>query len=61
MLVEHRWPVLYERLLVLATGALPELSADSQWLIYRGIPADLRDLLASKLGIDIIPEVYHEQ
>jgi hypothetical protein len=59
--VEHRWPALYERVLVLATGALPERSADGQWLIYRGIPSDLRDLLVSKLGIDMVPEVIHEQ
>ena len=59
--VEHRWPALYERILVLATGGLPEPSADGQWLIYRGIPPDLRDLLASRLGIDIVPEMCHEQ
>jgi hypothetical protein len=59
--VEHRWPAPYERVLVLASGALPERSSDGQWLIYRGIPSDLRDLLVSKLGIDMVPEVIHEQ
>jgi hypothetical protein len=59
--VEHRWPALYERVLVLASGALSEPSNDGQWLVYRGIQSDLRDLLASRLGIDIVPEICHEQ
>jgi hypothetical protein len=55
--VEHRWPAAYEQALVMAAGALPALSDDGQWLLYPSIPAPLRDLLANKLGVEVLPEV----
>lgn len=59
--VDHRWPALYERALVLATGTLPVQSDDREWLLYTGVPASLWDLLATKLGIDVQTEVPHGQ
>lgn len=43
----QRWPELYERALILASGLLPELRDGT--LIYRGISAELLNTLAPKL------------
>lgn len=46
---ERRWPELYERALVLASGRLPMHRGG--WLIYEAISQDLLDVLAPKLHL----------
>jgi hypothetical protein len=47
--VEGRWPLLYEQILVQASGLLPGRSAS--WLCYHGIPQDLAESLCGKLDV----------
>jgi hypothetical protein len=46
-----RWPELYERLLVLASGRLPRLRGP--WLVYDAITPQVLDVLTTKLDLDI--------
>lgn len=57
--VDNRWPDLYERSLVLASGLLPRYQ--DGWLYYTHISVDLCELLAEKLNVqvelqDVIPD-----
>ena len=54
----ERWPLLYERALVLASGLLPSISTDREWLKYQGISRELCTLLADKLNL-LVMEVNH--
>ena len=47
----ERWPLLYERALVLASGMLPARSEDREWLIYSGVSGKLVQLLTEKLNV----------
>lgn len=50
----QRWPELYERALVLASGRLPKYQqseAKNLWLIYENISWDLVQILTQKLGV----------
>lgn len=49
----HRWPLLHERCLVLASGRLPARVSDDKWLRYMGVGRDLLRPLSSKLAFDI--------
>ena len=49
----ERWPLLYERALVLASGMLPTRSEDREWLIYSGVSGKLVQLLTEKLNVSI--------
>ena len=46
-----RWPQLYERALVLASGYLPQMSSDRLWLYYRNITPELVSRLTQKLTL----------
>ena len=46
---DWRWPELYERALVLASGRMPTGSGD--WLIYRAVAPDTLEMLAQKLEL----------
>lgn len=48
-----RWPELYERALVLASGRLPTQSADRTWLIYERISSALLEVLVPKLKLTV--------
>ena len=50
--IEERWPLLYERALVLASGRLPE-RPDSGLLRYSGVSSELVQLLTEKLNVSI--------
>jgi hypothetical protein len=53
----HRWPNLYERALVLASGQLPATlrTGDGTLLLtYSGLARELVDILAGKLRVDLI-------
>ena len=49
----ERWPMLYERALVLASGSLPGPAANSRWLKYSGVSSELVQLLTEKLNVSI--------
>jgi len=49
----ERWPMIYERTLVLASGLLPEHSSGSNLLRYRDIPLSTAQVLAGKLGVEL--------
>ena len=49
----ERWPLLYERALVLASGMLPARSEDREWLIYSGVSGKLVQFLTEKLNVSI--------
>ena len=51
--VDERWPMLYERALVLASGILPYRPENSKWLRYSGVSNELVQLLTEKLKISI--------
>lgn len=51
--IQERWPMLYERVMVLASGILPYRTANPQWLRYSGISSELVQLLTEKLKISI--------
>jgi len=55
---DERWPLLYERALVLATGLLPGQAENPKWLRYQGVSAELSRTLAGKLNVSI-KEVNH--
>jgi hypothetical protein len=48
---DQRWPGIYERALVLASGLLPVKRG--MWLIFDNISIDLANILTSKLDIDL--------
>ena len=49
----HRWPLLYERALVLASGFLPYNQPQNRLLYYRGIPLTLAQHVADQLGVEV--------
>ena len=49
--VDNRWPDLYERSLVLASGLLPRYQ--DGWLYYTHISVDHCELLAEKLNVQV--------
>lgn len=49
----ERWPMLYERSLVLASGRLPSRTADKDWLSFSGVPEQLAVLVSDKLGVSL--------
>lgn len=51
--VDERWPMLYERALVLASGILPYQAENPKWLRYSGISSELIQLLTEKLNVSI--------
>jgi hypothetical protein len=54
----HRWPSLYERALVLASGQLPKMlrTDGSLFLTYSGVAREPVDILAGKLRVDLISQ-----
>lgn len=54
----HRWPLLYERALVLASGFLPHSPAQNRLLYYRGVPLKLAQTIADQIGVEV--ETDHE-
>jgi len=50
---EQRWPLLYERALVLASGMLPRRDWRANLLIYDDIPGELAGLLSHQLGVSL--------
>lgn len=50
---EERWPLLYERALVLATGQLPRPAENQKWLRYEGVSGDLAQPLTSRLTVSV--------
>ena len=53
MPADERWPLLYERALVLATGILPCRAENPKWLKYSGVSDELARLLTDKLNVSI--------
>ena len=51
--IDERWPMLYERALVLASGSLPAWTDNPRWLKYSGISSELVQLLTTKLNVPI--------
>ena len=51
--VNERWPMLYERALVLTSGILPYRAENPRWLRYSGVSNELVQLLTQKLKISI--------
>jgi hypothetical protein len=49
----QRWPLLYERALVLASGFLPYRHLTKRLLYYRGIPLSLAQGVADQLGVEV--------
>jgi hypothetical protein len=49
----YRWPDLYERALVLASGFLPLPAPDYSWYYFKDISPELAHLLAAKLNVTI--------
>jgi hypothetical protein len=52
---EKRWPLLYEQMLVQASGLLPSRSRRPGWLCYQGVPENLAGCLCKKLDIELDP------
>ncbi len=50
----ERWPLLYERALVLATGLLPTPAKNVKWLRYEGVSAELCYILTNKLNVSVV-------
>lgn len=50
---DERWPLLYERPLVLASGILPYRAENPKWLRYSGVSSELIQLLSKKLNVSI--------
>lgn len=48
---EERWPLLYERALVLAAGSLPHPADNRKWLGYKGVSGEVAQLLTSRLAV----------
>jgi hypothetical protein len=55
---DYRWPDLYERALVLASGQLPRLS--NHGYVFEQISSDLLEELARKLSVTIYKETSNE-
>jgi hypothetical protein len=53
VLQRQRWPLLFERGLVLASGLLPQ--REGAWLYYAGITEGLAKTLADHLGVTLEP------
>jgi hypothetical protein len=53
LLYSQRWPEIYERVLVLASGYLPQFVEEEMhlWLIYEGIDSVLLNLMIQKLKL----------
>ena len=51
--MDERWPLLYERALVLASGSLPGRADNPKWLKYSGVSRELVQLLTEKLNVSI--------
>ena len=51
--VEERWPLIYERALVLATGQLPRSADNQKWLRYEGVSGDLAQPITSRLSVSM--------
>lgn len=51
--MDERWPLLYERALVLASGSLPDRTDNPRWLKYSGVSSELVQLLTGKLNVSI--------
>ena len=51
--MDERWPMLYERALVLASGSLPDPAANPRWLKYSDVSSELVQLLTEKLNVSI--------
>lgn len=49
----QRWPMLYERALVLASGRLPTPADNPNWLRYSGVPVTLAQTLCGKLYVHL--------
>ena len=49
----QRWPLLYERALVLSTGLLPRRHPENGLLYYQGIPLALATSIAEPLGVQV--------
>ena len=49
----QRWPLLYERALVLATGLLPRLHPEHGLLYYQGVPQSLAQAVAEHLDVRV--------
>ncbi len=47
--VSQRWPEIYERALVLASGQLP--TYQNSWLVYENVPMEVISLLTDKLNV----------
>ena len=52
----QRWPLLYERCLVLTSGLLPMSATNNNWLQYQEVPYDLAKTLCNKLGVPLRQE-----
>ena len=53
--IRQRWPELFERVLVLASGRLPDHAGGAHpFLRYRGISTTLLDILAEKLHLEVL-------
>ena len=52
--LDERWPLLYERALVLAAGMLPVRSGNSKSLKYSGISSELVQQLTDRLNVSIM-------
>ena len=50
---DERWPLLYERALVLASGSLPGQADNQRWLKYSGVSSELVQILTQKLNVSI--------
>jgi hypothetical protein len=53
LLADERWPLLYERALVLASGMLPCRTENLRWFKYSEVSAELIHVLAQKLDVSI--------
>lgn len=51
VLLDHRWPELFERTVVLASGQLPRVNGP--WLVYDGVSRTLVDRLSGRLNLEI--------
>ncbi|MDW8243294.1 MAG: hypothetical protein RMJ88_08790 [Thermogemmata sp.] len=49
----ERWPMIYEKALVLASGFLPHHLSGRNLLCYQDVPYRTAEVLASKLGVEL--------
>ena len=52
----QRWPLLYERALVLSSGLLPRRALNPEWLSYPRVPLGMAHRLCEKLNVDLQEE-----